>query len=405
MSIFKARVKEFEDVLAGPQDAIDLNQLRKLAFNGVPDVQSFRALSWKLLLGYLGPRRSSWTTTLAQKRALYKQFIEELVLPPGHSSNGASVDGGDGDKVDSGGVGLQDHPLSEGPESAWNTFFNDNEFLLQIDKDVRRLCPDISFFQQPTDYPCEIVVHSKGEHGRRLHERVVPAVLSSANVERKGLGMTKQQINLITKRSVENYAAMEEGQEAHWEVVQRILFIYAKLNPGQGYVQGMNEIVGPIYYVMASDPDLSYRAHAEADCFFCFTALMSEIRDFFIKTLDDAEGGIKFMMARLSNMLKSKDLTIYELLRSQELHPQYYSFRWLTLLLSQEFPLPDVLRIWDSVFADEQRFDFLIKICCSMILIQREAILENDFASNVKLLQNYPPIDINVVIAHAGSLA
>jgi len=29
------------------------------------------------------------------------------------------------------------------------------------------------------------------EHGRRLHERVVPAVLSSANVERKGLGMTK----------------------------------------------------------------------------------------------------------------------------------------------------------------------------------------------------------------------
>ncbi|EDV50653.1 TBC1 domain family member 13 isoform X2 [Drosophila erecta] len=403
MSIFKARVKEFEDVLTGPQDLIDLKQLRKLAFNGVPDVQSFRALSWKLLLGYLGPRRSSWTTTLAQKRALYKQFIEELVLPPGHSSNGGGVDGGDGDKVDSGGVGLQDHPLSEGPESAWNTFFNDNEFLLQIDKDVRRLCPDISFFQQPTDYPCEIVVHSKGEHGRRLHERVVPAVLSSANVERKGLGMTK--INLITKRSVENYAAMEEGQEAHWEVVQRILFIYAKLNPGQGYVQGMNEIVGPIYYVMASDPDLSYRAHAEADCFFCFTALMSEIRDFFIKTLDDAEGGIKFMMARLSNMLKSKDLSIYELLRSQELHPQYYSFRWLTLLLSQEFPLPDVLRIWDSVFADEQRFDFLIKICCSMILIQREAILENDFASNVKLLQNYPPIDINVVIAHAGSLA
>ncbi|KAH8301125.1 hypothetical protein KR018_002615, partial [Drosophila ironensis] len=393
-------VKEFEDVLAAPQDVIDLKQLRHLAFNGVPDVQSFRALSWKLLLGYLGPKRSSWTATLAQKRALYRQFIEELVLPPGHAQNGEA---GSGDRTESRGVSLQDHPLSEGPESAWNTFFSDNEFLLQIDKDVRRLCPDISFFQQPTEFPCPIVVHSRGEHGRRLHERVVPAVLSSANVERKGLGMTK--INLITKRSVENYAAMEEGQEAHWEVVQRILFIYAKLNPGQGYVQGMNEIVGPIYYVMASDPDLAYREHAEADCFFCFTALMSEIRDFFIKTLDDAEGGIKCMMARLSNMLRDKDPNIYEHLKSQELHPQYYSFRWLTLLLSQEFPLPDVLRIWDAVFSDEHRFDFLIKICCSMILIQREAILENDFASNVKLLQNYPPIDINVVITHAVSLA
>lgn len=53
---------------------------------------------------------------------------------------------------------------------------------------------------------------------------------------------------------------MDEGQEAHWEVVQRILFLYAKLNPGQGYVQGMNEIVGPIYYVMASDPDQEFRS-------------------------------------------------------------------------------------------------------------------------------------------------
>lgn len=43
---------------------------------------------------------------------------------------------------------VHDHPLSDGPESAWSTFFKDNEFLLQIDKDVRRLCPDISFFQQ-----------------------------------------------------------------------------------------------------------------------------------------------------------------------------------------------------------------------------------------------------------------
>uniref|UniRef100_A0A0R3P2H6 Rab-GAP TBC domain-containing protein n=1 Tax=Drosophila pseudoobscura pseudoobscura TaxID=46245 RepID=A0A0R3P2H6_DROPS len=111
------------------------------------------------------------------------------------------------------------------------------------------------------------------------------------------------------------------------------------------------------------------------------------------------------MMGLLSNMLKTKDIDIYEHLKSQELHPQYYSFRSLTLLLSQEFSLPDVLRIWDSVFLDEQRFNFLIKICCSMILIQREAILENDFASNVKLLQNYPRIDINVVITYAVSLA
>lgn len=61
--------------------------------------------------------------------------------------------------------------------------------------------------------------------------------------------------------------------------------------------------------------------------------------------------------------------------------------RWLTLLLSQEFPLPDVMRLWDSLFSDEHRFDFLIHICCAMILLLREQLLEGDFASNVKLLQ------------------
>lgn len=52
---------------------------------------------------------------------------------------------------------------------------------------------------------------------------------------------------------------MAEGHEAHWEVVERILFLYAKLNPGQSYVQGMNEILGPIYYAFASDPDVTFR--------------------------------------------------------------------------------------------------------------------------------------------------
>lgn len=108
--------------------------------------------------------------------------------------------------------------------------------------------------------------------------------------------------------------------------------------------------------------------YAEADTFFCFTALMGEIRDFFIKTLDESEGGIKQKMAQLSTLLKEKDSEVWHRLEQQNLYPQYYSFRWLTLILSQEFPLPDVVRLWDSIFSDEKRFDFLVKICCAMIM-------------------------------------
>lgn len=68
------------------------------------------------------------------------------------------------------------------------------------------------------------------------------------------------QIALTVRKAQEDYAPMAEGSEAHWEVVERILFLYAKLNPGQGYVQGMNEIVGPIYYCFASNPDSEWRS-------------------------------------------------------------------------------------------------------------------------------------------------
>lgn len=121
---------------------------------------------------------------------------------------------------------------------------------------------------------------------------------------------------------------MAEGMEAHWEVVERILFLYAKLNPGQGYVQGMNEIIGPIYYTFACDPDDDFRKHAEADTFFCFTNLMSEIRDFFIKSLDEAECGINGMMSKLMAQLKANDPDVWFRLHQLELCPQYYSFRY-----------------------------------------------------------------------------
>uniref|UniRef100_A0A1B6E710 Rab-GAP TBC domain-containing protein n=1 Tax=Clastoptera arizonana TaxID=38151 RepID=A0A1B6E710_9HEMI len=215
----------------------------------------------------------------------------------------------------------------------------------------------------------------------------------------------KQQIALTTRKAPEDYAPLTEGAEANWEVVERMLFLYAKLNPGQGYVQGMNEIIGPIYYAFASDPRKEWREHAEADCFFVFTNLMSEIRDFFIKSLDEAECGINQMMKRLCDQLKNNDHRIYTKLQQQELCPQYYSFRWLTLLLSQEFPLPDVLRIWDSLFADSQRFSFLIHICCAMIIILKEQLLSGDFPSNVKILQNFPHTDIQIVLSKAAELA
>ena len=57
-----------------------------------------------------------------------------------------------------------------------------------MDKDVRRLCPEISFFSQPTEHPNEQVVFGGHE---RLHQRVQQTMLNSQSLERKGMGVQK----------------------------------------------------------------------------------------------------------------------------------------------------------------------------------------------------------------------
>jgi len=379
---FKARVGEFDTALG--EKSLDLLNIRKLCFGGIPEGRGRRALAWRLLFNYLPADKATWQDYLSRQRDTYRQFLEEIVL-----RNNSKAEAG------------EDHPLNPNPNSQWQSFFKDNEVLLQVDKDVRRLCPEISFFSQATEYPNDRVVSGEYE---RLHQRVQQTILKSQSLERKGLGVQKL---TIPKKKVSgaDYAPLSSGNEAHWEVVERILFLYAKLNPGQGYVQGMNEIVGPIYYVFATDTSREWREHAEADCFFCFTNLMSDIRDFFIKSLDEAESGINGIMARLMTKVGRLDPEVKTVLDAQDIRPQYFSFRWLTLMLSQEFPLPEVLRIWDSLLADESRCHFLIDVCAAMILLVRDQILTNEFPDNMKLLQNYPTMDVHIILSKAVSLS
>lgn len=72
---------------------------------------------------------------------------------------------------------------------------------------------------------------------------------------------------------------------ASCQEMKRVLFIFAKLNPGLRYVQGMNELLAPLYFHFRCDCDREAASHAEADAFFCFMDIISEFRDNFCQQL------------------------------------------------------------------------------------------------------------------------
>ncbi|KAI2801751.1 hypothetical protein RDWZM_000771 [Blomia tropicalis] len=386
---YKQRILKYYDLVYDEQRTIlNLSELKKICFeNGCPDEDKhIRSITWKVLLNYLPINRDEWTACLKEKRNLYLEFVRDLIIEDGKF--GHSQD---------------DHPLNTDPNSHWKSYFRETEILQQIDKDVRRLYPDMSFFQQKI---AKKFVSTSSDIMGRMNNTA-----QSVDVVKDCFGMTEVRRNKSFSGNSYNQSSTEDessiDEEFHWQVVARILFIYAKLNPGQGYVQGMNEIIGPLYYVFANDPKGNWNDHTEADTFWCFTSLMAEIRDIFNKHADsDKATGIVSLMNRFVSILSKEDFELCNQINLiQGIKPHYYAFRWITLLLSQEFSLPDVLRLWDYLFADEKRFDFLLKLCCSMILILRAEIMSGDFASNIKLLQNFPEsIEMSYVVARAKTI-
>lgn len=48
-------------------------------------------------------------------------------------------------------------------------------------------------------------------------------------------------------------------------------------------------------------------------------------------------------MNQLMQKLEQHDVSLWHRLEELELKPQFYAFRWITLMLSQEFQLPGML--------------------------------------------------------------
>uniref|UniRef100_A0A915CU22 Rab-GAP TBC domain-containing protein n=1 Tax=Ditylenchus dipsaci TaxID=166011 RepID=A0A915CU22_9BILA len=366
----------------------------------------FRPLCWRLFLHFLPKERQQWTDVLKKQRSYYEGLVKNLSA----------------DVTDHSAIPIDDHPLNSpsssggrpAQNSEWTNFFKDNEVLLQIDKDVRRLRPEIDFFQRHTAYPKKsfasvdlgVRIHSENLSSdvheiRFSNKSFIQSNHSSPSTSSNSLCSTSSNLNPKT-----NPNEITETEELHWQASGRTTtFIFAKLNSGVKYVQGMNEIIGPIYYVFATDPDKEWAEHAEADTFYCFQNLMSEIKDNFIRTLDSSDCGIEAVLSRFYEHFEQLDPSLYKhLVHDLCIRPQFYAFRWISLLLSQEFSLPDVIAVWDTVFSSLNRLESVEYLCLSMIQHIRKELMNGDFSHNVRLLQNFPEVDVSLLVIHSLEL-
>lgn len=68
-----------------------------------------------------------------------------------------------------------------------------------------------------------------------------------------------------------------------------------------------------------------------------------------------------------------------------------------------------MIRLWDTLLADHERFQFLNYVCVAMVTMKREVILEGEFSECMEALQRHSqesdPKKIKVLLDHAKKIA
>jgi len=238
---------------------------------------------------------------------------------------------------------------STSDDSKWIDGYEDDELAEQIDRDIARVHPDMHFF------------NDEGEDGEARRRK---------------------------------------------DHMRDALYVFAKLNPGVGYVQGMHEMFGCMYYVFAKSADEeSATENAAADAFYCFTEVFSEFRDVFVMALDATDQGVRAMLDTLSVMLAEHGPEVHAHLQSMNLSTSMFAFRWITLMFTQDFEMADVLRLWDVMLASPRsRKECLLRLCVACVLNIGTELIDGDFAACMKMLQNYPPVDVRNITRLAAAL-
>ena len=329
--------------------------LKKDCFDGLPDdLPCLRALVWKINFRYLSHNVKKWEKILKLKRCEYIEL-----------KNAFSLRLNEEKKIF---YEIQNNKkISEKEKNdlillSKNT---DRNLLETIDKDVNRTHINFDFFSKPVN-------NNKKITKEQIHN----------NIEQKRNCTYCDYTQIYSKNNNEN--------ETHSDVLVRILYIYSKLNKDVSYVQGMNEILAPIYYCYCIDnvyeTNKENLEKIEADVFWSFSNLMEEIKSIFLKENDNKKDGIFNIINNFEMIVENFDKESFELLKKNNVNFIVFCFRWFNLFFSQEFLMMDILRLWDVIFCEKERFNFVYYFALAILKYEYKNIVNKEFYEIVEIL-------------------
>eukprot|EP01061_Rhynchopus_euleeides_P023461 TRINITY_DN38176_c0_g1_i1.p2 TRINITY_DN38176_c0_g1~~TRINITY_DN38176_c0_g1_i1.p2 ORF type:complete len:433 (+),score=117.20 TRINITY_DN38176_c0_g1_i1:26-1324(+) len=210
---------------------------------------------------------------------------------------------------------------------------------------------------------------------------------------------------------------------------ERVLSVWALRHPTPGYVQGMNDLVTPFLFVFLSNTiDRGHMVstveeiaeegiailqkcpealeNTEADVYWCLNRMLDSIQD----NYTDHQPGIQTKMLKLERLLTQVVPDLAAHFQEQEVSALQYAFRYINCLFVREFPLPMLVRLWDTFLSEGDDFpDLQVYMCLALLESWSPTLVRLEFTELIGFLQSPPTgcmtaTDVDMLISRAFQL-
>ncbi|MCJ1353520.1 MAG: GTPase activating protein [Icmadophila ericetorum] len=153
------------------------------------------------------------------------------------------------------------------------------------------------------------------------------------------------------------------GTNVHLEQMKDMLLTYNEYNKDLGYVQGMSDLLAPIYAVMQDD----------AIAFWGFVGFMGRMERNFLRD----QSGMRAQLLTLDHLVQLMDPKLYVHLQSADSTNFFFFFRMLLVWYKREFEWSDTLRLWEVMWTDYLSSSFHLFVALAILEKHRDVIMDH----------------------------
>lgn len=211
----------------------------------------------------------------------------------------------------------------------------------------------------------------------------------------------QESMNKVSERKSEKSEWEDDEEEGgmaslnpHIAALRTILMTYHTFSPELGYVQGMSDLLSPIYVVFDAD---------EGDAFWGLVGVMKMMEGNFLRD----QSGMKKQLSTLQQLISILDPLLYTHLERTDSLNLFFTFRWILIAFKREFAFDTIIHLWEVLWTRYYSDKFVLFVAMAVLESHRDVIIRylGEFDEVLKYANDLTgTIDLDTTLAQAEVL-